>query len=355
VAYSEAHPEMDVVHVWLSDAANNKCECPGCRELNISDWYAKVINRLSEELAQRAPKTRFVFLCYIELLWPPEKIAIDRSHDNAIMMFAPISRCYGHSLTDPDCDDGQAWPRPPLNQFSVSRRNAFFVRTLADWRRAFAGDSFDFDYHLMWAIWRQMTDTVVARVFHEDLRRLKDLGLDGLVSCQSFRVFYPSGLAMAALSEGLWDPSCAWETLRKRYLEDAFGEHASFADQYLTHVESILNTGDDHWQTPPFSTANRRQLAEAASFLTSSIKESERRAAGADPVRARSLAVLAHHAKLLRYVVRSYRARLGGDTARAGAILDSAREFLQRSEARFSQDIDVHLALANSIEPHRPL
>ena len=181
VRYCEAHPELDVVHVWLSDAFNNKCECADCRPLTIADWYARIINALSEALHRRTPGTRFVFLAYFELWWPPEQVQIDDRHGNAILMFAPITRCFGHALGDPACDDGRDWPRPPLNQFAISRQtNAFFARTLAAWRQAFAGDSFNFDYHLMWAIWQQLIDTHIARVFYEDLGQLKTMAVHSL-------------------------------------------------------------------------------------------------------------------------------------------------------------------------------
>ena len=139
VRYCEAHPELDVVHVWLSDAFNNKCECADCRPLTIADWYARIINALSEALHRRTPGTRFVFLAYFELWWPPEQVQIDDRHGNAILMFAPITRCFGHALGDPACDDGQEWPRPPLNQFVISRQtNGFYRRILPAWRQAFA-------------------------------------------------------------------------------------------------------------------------------------------------------------------------------------------------------------------------
>ena len=112
VRYCEAHPELDVVHVWLSDAFNNKCECADCRPLTIADWYARIINALSEALHRRTPGTRFVFLAYFELWWAPEQVQIDDRHGNAILMFAPITRCFGHALGDPACDDGQEWPAP---------------------------------------------------------------------------------------------------------------------------------------------------------------------------------------------------------------------------------------------------
>lgn len=353
VRYCETHPDLDVVHVWLSDAFNNKCECSDCRALTPADWYARIINALSEALHRRAPGTRFVFLAYFELWWPPEQVKIDERYGNAILMFAPITRCFGHALGDPACDDGQHWPRPPLNQHAVSRQNAFYVDILADWRQAFTGDSFDFDYHLMWAVWRELTDTHIAQVFHADLGQLKGLGLDGIVSCQSFRAFYPSGLAMATLAEGLWRPERAWDAVRKDHLAAAFGPDAAFAGDYLRQVEALLD-GDPHRRTLPFSAADAAALTQAAAFLKASLAEiTEREHAAANAVYRLSLALLANHARLLAHVVAAYRARLGGDEAAANRELDRAGDLLRRTETRFSPYIDTMLALRLAVEAHR--
>ncbi|MCC7355811.1 MAG: DUF4838 domain-containing protein [Anaerolineae bacterium] len=351
VRYAEAHPELDVVHVWLSDATNNKCECGDCRALTISDWYAKIINALSEALHWRAPKMRFVFLCYIELLWPPEQVKIDERYGNAILMFAPIHRCFGHGLADAVCDDGQEWPRPPLNQFAVSRHNAFYLRTLRGWRQAFSGDSFDFDYHLMWAVWQQLTDTAIARVIHEDLQHLKAARLNGLISCQPFRAFYPSGLAMATLAESLWNPDVAWDEVRGRYLEAAYGEDAAFAKEYLARVESFLDdTGDPHQRTLPFSNATEEKLAACAAFLATALAEiASRRRSCADKVRRLSLDLLLHHARLLQFIVKVNRARVAGKPEIATGELERAAAFLRRTEPRYNTWLDTLLCLRVSL------
>ncbi len=355
VRYCEEHPELDVVHVWLSDAANNKCECPECRELSISDWYAKVINALSEQLAERVPGKRFVFLCYIELLWPPERVQIDESHGNAIMMFAPISRCYGHALHDPSCDDGLEWPRPALNQFQAPRYNAFFVRQLRAWREAFHGDSFDFDYHLMWAIWQQLTDTHLARIFHEDLQKLRELGLNGIISCQSFRAFYPSGLAMTVLAESLWDPTRPFAELRDSYYEAAYGRSARFAGSYLAGVESYLDSGDPHWRTCPFAAADEAKLRRFLAFLRWAGAElAAQRQTAADPARRRSLDILRHHIQLLRLLARAHLLARRGDAQRAAQNVERARELLRQSEARMAHVLDTMLALKHCVEAHKP-
>jgi hypothetical protein len=352
VGYAEAHPEMDVVHVWLSDATNNKCECAECQKLHISDWYAKIINALSEALHRRAPKTRFVFLCYFELIWAPRQVQVDDRYGNAILMFAPIARCYGHALTDPACDDGEAWPRPLLNQYAVSHQNAFYGEVLAEWRKAFGGDSFDFDYHLMWANWRQLTDTGLARILHEDLQHLKADGLDGIISCQSFRVFYPSGLGMATLAECLWNPDVPWGELRQRYLEAAYGADAAFAGDYLDATERFLRTDDPHLRAVPLSDAAPEKLAEMAAFLDSSLVElTQRQEAASDGALARSLELLAHHARLLQFLVKAHQAQ---QPAVANQQLDRAAAFLRRTEPRLSASIDTMLALRLSVDVHRP-
>jgi hypothetical protein len=262
------------------------------------------------------------------------------------MMYAPIARCYGHSLADVDCDDGRQWPRPPLNQFAVSHRNAFYRRSLAAWRAAFDGDSFDFDYHLMWAVWDQFTDTNLARLLHEDLQHLKGMGLDGLVSCQSLRAFYPSGLAMAALAEALWNPDVSWEDLRRRYLDAAYGEHAAWAGEYLDRIESLLTPKDPHWRTPPLSDAEEEKLAASAAFLEASRAEIETRCgASGDRTRVKSLDLLLHHCTYLGSLVRAWQARAKGEAEEADRAFKEAADYLRDTEPQYSTYIDTMLAL----------
>jgi hypothetical protein len=261
-------------------------------------------------------------------------------------MYAPIQRCYGHALDDPVCDDGESWPRPPLNQYGASSYNAFYVQRLKEWRAAFGGDSFAYDYHLMWANWQQMTDTRLARIYHQDLQHLRDLGLDGIVSCQSFRVFYPTGMAMNALAESLWNPDVPWEEMRARFLEAAYAEHGSYVGEYLDRLEDFLDTGDPHWRTPPFSNADESKLAACAAFLDRSLAEFRvRHEAALLRATKKSLELLAYHVQLLQHVVRGYQARLAGDEAQAEAAFDEAAAFLRRTEPKYSAYIDTMLAL----------
>jgi hypothetical protein len=206
----------------------------------------------------------------------------------------------------------------------------------------------------MWAIWQQLTDTHIARVFYEDLGQLKTLGLDGIVSCQSFRAFYPSGLAMATLAEALWNPNRPLDTIRQAHIEAAFGPDAAFADDYLRKTEAFLRTGDPHRRALPFSDATVSTLDTCAAFLDASLVALEaRQNAAADPVRRLSLALLANHARLLAQIVASHQAQLAGNRDEAERALDDAADLLRRTERRFSPYIDTMLALRLSVDAHR--
>ena len=137
----------------------------------------------------------------------------------------------------------------------------------------------------MWAIWQQLTDTHLAQVFYEDLGQLKTLGLDGIVSCQSFRAFYPSGLAMATLAEALWNPNRPLEAIRQAHIEAAFGSDATFADDYLRKTEAFLGTGDPHRHALPFSDATAEALAACTAFLDASLITLEVRGKAPPPIR----------------------------------------------------------------------
>lgn len=53
VEYAREHPEIDVMHYWLSDSFNNTCECDACRKAPISDWYLMCVNEVSARLRDR--------------------------------------------------------------------------------------------------------------------------------------------------------------------------------------------------------------------------------------------------------------------------------------------------------------
>jgi hypothetical protein len=134
--------------------------------------------------------------------------------------------------------------------------------------------------------------------------------------------------------------------MRARFLDAAYGEHASYVGEYLARLEAFLDTGDPHWRTPPFSNADQAKLAACAAFLERSLAEFRaRQEAALLRAQKKSLELLAYHVQLLQYVVRAYQARLAGDEGQAEREFDEAAAFLQRTEPKYSAYIDTMLAL----------
>lgn len=241
VRYAETHPEVDYLHFWLADDVNNQCECLRCADTRPADFYVMMLNELDSELSARDLRTRIVMLCYLDLLWPPEREQIVNSGRFALM-FAPISRTFSQPF--PEGGTAQVSPLP------VYHRNALVMPKdvhenlafLQGWRRLFPDlDTFDFDYHLMWAHFQDPGHWQIAEVLHADAGRLKSNGLNGFMSCQVQRLFLPSGVPMAVLGRALWNSNLSLDEITNEQLVAEYGPDWQRARDLLRELTRIFD------------------------------------------------------------------------------------------------------------------
>jgi len=225
LGYAREHSEVDYLHIWLSDAPNNFCECQTCRTKLPIDWYITLINEIGRRMKVDVPKMRIVFIAYHDLLWPPVEGKLEV--DNVILMFAPITRCFRHALTDAKCDDGRDWPHPKLNHLELPNRNRPLAELARNWGSAAAPDSFIFDYYMWKAVWSDGHGYDLGETMARDMRNLKSLGLNGLISCQNIRSFYPFPYLSAAMADVLWNREMPLAAHRRKIMSAAFGRHAT--------------------------------------------------------------------------------------------------------------------------------
>jgi len=245
---------VDILHFWLADGTNNHCECPLCVDHRPADLYVRMLNELDAAMEQAGLDTRIVFLVYVDLLWSPERERI-ANPERFLLMFAPITRSYSTAFAAGVSDVAELPPfvRNRLEFPSDPGTNTAFLKS---WDRAFRGDGFDFDYHLMWDHYKDPGQIVAARVLHEDIQRLGDLGLNGLVSCQVQRVFFPTALNMVVMGRTLWDASLSFEAIVADYLGAAFGEQGAAVEAFLARVSELFD--------PPLIRGERDERARAA-------------------------------------------------------------------------------------------
>ncbi|MBQ4290359.1 MAG: DUF4838 domain-containing protein, partial [Clostridia bacterium] len=201
VRYCADHPGIDYLHFWLADGINNHCECPACSRARPSDWYVLLLNELDEALTESGIGVRVVFLLYVDLLWAPIRRKL-RHPDRFVLMFAPITRNYGETYGSVSRIESKI---PPYrrNRLSFDASLAANLSQLRRWQQCFRGDSFIYDYHLMYAHFNDPGYEKCAKNLFEDMRSLPDIGLNGMISCQLLRSYFPTGLPAAAMAAAL--------------------------------------------------------------------------------------------------------------------------------------------------------
>jgi hypothetical protein len=223
-----------MVHFWLADAGNNHCECDACKAKRPADWYVIMLNELDAALSAAGLSTKMVFLLYMDLLWEPLEEKLDHP-ERFVLMYAPITRNYGENYRDHITYDRPLadYTRNSLAMPSSLAENLAYLRR---WQSHFAGDSFIYDYHLMWAHLNDPGYEYCARNLYEDMQSLQDIGLNGMISCQVQRCFFPSALPMQMMAAALWDRNCDYEEKATQYYLSAFGPEGLAARKYLSEV-----------------------------------------------------------------------------------------------------------------------
>ncbi len=238
--YCLEHPRVNYLHFWLADDKNNHCECEKCREKIPSDYYVMLLNEMDKKLTAAGVQTKVVCLVYEDLLWAPEREVIENP-DRFVLMFAPVSRTYSTSYAAFDTEKKFAVAPYVRNRLTMPSSVEELVAMLPKWRAMFNGDSFDFDYHMMWDHFTDPGYWSCAKILHEDVTNLDKLGLKGLISCQSLRVAFPTGLPMYAMAKGLWDKNSKFSDVASEYFTAAYGEDAKIVENYLSTLSALFD------------------------------------------------------------------------------------------------------------------
>jgi len=332
------------------NSLNNHCECPDCRKLSPSDWYAKLVNSISDRLTDNKVNTRLVFLCYANTLWAPNREKIESEHGSVVFMFAPITRCYLHPLTETRCSGLESLKPPPRNGMAPPRTNYEFIQFLRWWQRAVQSDSFLFDYHFWDIFGLDFLGGDIGEILWNDVRDLKGLGLNGVLSCQTLRAFYPTGVSMAILAEMLWDRGVSLEDIRGHYLRAAFGNDSSYVSDYLRKIYSFGNPKMDYEHDGAIITPQREKVEELLEFVKASrhrIEEIACARRGKGP--SGSAYILLHHNAYVTLILEAIVHYLQGERQEALKSINEAMNHFLSTEEETLKVADVYL-ISNALD-----
>ena len=227
---------VDYLHVWLADAAHNTCECENCRKMIPTDWYLTLMNDIDAEMTKRGLDTHVVFLAYVDLFWPPEKVTI-KNPKRFTLLYAPITRLYTENYLYDANTDGVT--KYETNKSEFPKGMSVGLGFLKKWKEMWKGDVFCYEYHFCDHQYYDPGTLSFARLIYDDVQGLKKHGLMGIVEDGSQRSYFPTGLNFYVYGETLFDSSRSFEELRDDYFKNAFGENWRDALEFLEKISEL--------------------------------------------------------------------------------------------------------------------
>lgn len=337
-------PDIDFMHVWLADGSNNHCECENCRKKRASDWYVTLLNEIDAQLTRRKITTKIVFLIYVDLLWNPvaEKLT---NPERFVLMFAPISRTYSSSIAEAAVFDENALPDYKLNKLQFPSSVSENLAWLRKWQKDFKGDGFDFDYHFMWDHFHDPGYYETAETLFRDMQGLHKVGLNGMVSCQNQRVFFPTGLGMTAMAAALWNENSDFEQIADEYFTNAFGDCGKTIQNYMRSLSEAFCPSYFRGEMPIVDTDAARRFASVQDILSAhqELIYSQAENETLPKSRKESWKLLVYHAELCAILARCFALKAEGNFDKARTLLDDVLSYARLHESILHHVFDVCL------------
>ena len=299
--YAKSHPEVRELQFWLADGYNNHCECPECSKKLPTDFYVMLLNELDEAFTKAGITTKIVLLSYVELLWPPvcEKL---KSKDRFIMFFCPITRSNSTSYKAEDpmkrIDmDLPEFKRNDINWPMSAAENLAFLRKWQDTQSSIHG-YMEFGYHFYWRRYKDYTFYNSARILCEDVSYLEKAGLEGMISCQATREYFPTGLGLYSYAETLWDKDKDFDEIANEYLEASFGEGWQFVKKYLQTLSEVSEYQEHRYYPDVPRVYIKKRCEWTREYIESTL--AQRTVDAKNPVQKESWKYLNLHAEFLK-------------------------------------------------------
>lgn len=357
VSYLEHKPYIDFLHVWLADSVNNHCECEGCKQMIPSDFYVILLNELDAALTAKNIDTRIVFIAYTDTNWAPE-------HEKFVnpSRFILTSANTGHYPAKRSNARSRD-PIPPFvrNQYNLKGSFALSLSFMDEWRKTFNGPSFLFDYYFYTGHFLDPGYMELTRSICHDLGMMKGTGFDGIMSDQTQRSFFPTGLPLSILGEKQFDMQLSDEDFIKAYFKDAFGQNAEAAKDYLEAISKAFDPQafrlrdsvvlqDTGVGEKTVRTCGIKQNPEAiakletvASIAKQFLPTAKKNVLAADPCHARSWRILEIHTEYVTRLAEIYLHYAKEETEQAQSALDAMIDRFSVLEEEIHPQFDLVL------------
>lgn len=355
--YLESKPHIDFLHFWLGDNVNNHCECEDCVKHHPSDLYVVMLNQLDEILKERKNNAKIVFIMYTDTMWPPIKEKLN--NPSRFIVTTATTRAMGDKYSSKRSENGiPEWTR---NQFSIP---AGFETTLSfvdAWKKVFDGVKFIYEYYMYTDHFSDPGYMIFSRAIAEDMKSIHLTGFNGVMSDQTQRAFFPTGLPNTVIGEFLFDKELDTEAFIDKYMMDSFGEDHAIAKEYLESISGVFanaalkiavsvvaqDTGANDGSAKKAGIIGNKELGRAIATVPGLVDRYEgifkQNAEMGDKCHRESYRILTYHCEYCKHLSKISCALADDDRKRAMACLGEAIEYLSTVEPEIHQYFDLVL------------
>ena len=228
-------PHIDFLHFWLADSTNNHCECEECVKKTPSDWYVIMLNKLDKKLTENGIDSKIVFIMYNDTLWPP----VTEKFNNPSRFILTTACGTGTGYSAKRREGGiPKWER---NNFTVKTGIDMALTFIDGWKPIFDGQKFIYEYYLYTSHFADPGYMSFSRVIAKDIKTLEVTGFDGIMSDQTQRSYFPTGLPSSIMGHMLFDTSLDTEAYISDYFKAAFGSDSAVAKEYLEKISASFD------------------------------------------------------------------------------------------------------------------
>jgi len=215
------------------------------------------------------------------------------------------------------------------------------LKLLQDWLKETPQDNFIFEYYH----WKDfgLGNHRLPEIISSDIKELKKIRMRGLLSCQTLRCFYPTGLAMEVLARTLWDHQLKYSDIVDNYHTQAFGEGSGFVKEYFDRLKKFLPEKDFH-NDSLWKTRDVKLLKKKIAFLKEKqLQIQEQIGKSGNKVPKLCFGNLSHYNSFATLMEKAGLKFLEGKKKEAISLLEEAKNFLLESEERIENFLDTYL------------
>ncbi len=354
--YLRERPHVDFLHFWLADAADNHCECENCVKHHPTDLYVQMLNKLDAKLTEQGNNTKIVFIIYVDTLWPP--IVEKLNNPSRFIMTAACGTGAGYSAKRYE----GGIPKWERNKFSLPEQGLPMALTFIDgWKRVFDGPKFIYEYYLYTAHFADPGYMAFSRQIARDIKTLDVTGFNGIMSDQTQRSFFPTGLPATVTGEFQFDTGLDIESYIEKYMQDCFGEDYKSASEYLEKISEIFDmksltqhtditaqdTGSADFVKKKAGIIGNEKIGDIIATTPTIVdkfsKIIEKNLNNSDKCHRESWRMLTFHGEYCKRLSRIYFALSRNDSKSAMAFLDEMMDYLSEVEPEIHPYFDLVL------------